>query len=134
MNHRTLFRWLAALWTLGIVVALSLPPANIPGPSELLAYDKAAHVLLFIGFGALWMAALSHPLPRRALMVLFAGIAFAIGSEVYQGLLPFPRTPDPLDALADVVGLLGGIGLAYALLRHFARARRPEALSEGQSA
>ncbi len=114
---RSLIRWAAIVWTLGILVALSLPPEDIPGPSRLLALDKIAHAVLFGGFGLLWMLALRRPAAHRAAGVLLAGSLFAIFTEIYQGLLPYPRTPDPLDALADVAGLALAVGLAYLWLR-----------------
>lgn len=112
MNVRLL---LAVAWTLGILAACTLPGAAIPAP-QLWDFDKLAHFSLFAGFGWLWMRALEHDLYRRALAVLAAGVAYAVLSELYQGLLPWPRTPDPYDALADAAGAAAGV-LLY-VLRH----------------
>lgn len=52
-------------------------------------------------------------MPRVALT---AGLlAYAVGSEVLQGLLPLGRTADPLDALTDALGVVLGIALARRL-------------------
>ena len=62
---------------------------------------------MFAGFGILWMGALP---PRRRLAVMVGGLALAGISEVGQGLPIVERDPSVLDALADSVGLLAGIG------------------------
>ncbi len=109
-------RW-AVAWTVAIFVACSIPGAQVQ-PPELLpfAVDKWVHVGMFVGFGALWTWAR----PDRVWEVLVAGIAFGIGIEIWQGLLPIDRFPEALDAVADVVGLGLGIGLAVVLRRRSA--------------
>ncbi len=107
---RLLPRLLAIAWTLGIVAACTVPGSSLPS-SSLFTFDKLAHFVLFAGFGVLWMRALSRPLLRRALWVGAAGLAFAVCTEVYQGLLPFERAPDVYDALADALGVLTAVAL-----------------------
>jgi hypothetical protein len=116
------YRWLALLWTAGIVVACSLPAASLSPIEPALSADKAAHFGLFAGFGALWMRALCPPasvtparLRRQGGRLLIWGTLFAVGTEVYQHLLPLQRLGDPYDALADGGGLLLSV-IAYALL------------------
>ena len=83
----------AIVWTLGILVACSIPGPSLPS-SSLLEFDKVAHVVLFLGFGALWMWAM----PKRLGVIVLLGVIYAIGTEFYQGILPWPRTADPYDA------------------------------------
>lgn len=109
--HPAHWRILAILWTLGIVAACSLPGRTLP-QSGLFEFDKLIHAALFFGFGVLWLLALQAPLRIRRWRVFLAGLAFAVLTEVYQGLLPFERFPDPYDALAN------GLGLCAALLAH----------------
>lgn len=111
MQRRFLFRWLAIGWTLAILVACSLPGGSLSVPDALLSLDKLAHFALFAGFGGLWMRALHGPLRRRAGRVAIAGIAFAVFTELYQGLLPFERSPELYDALADIAGVLVAVAL-----------------------
>lgn len=108
----------AILWTLGILAACSIPGKDLP-EIDIFSFDKIAHFTVFAGFGWLWMRALQGPLPRRTAYVLASGLAYAALTEVYQGLLPYDRTPDPLDALANALGLL----TAVLLYRVFQRKR-----------
>lgn len=98
----------ALLWTLGILVACSIPGPSLPSVT-LWEFDKVAHFALFFGFGALGLWAY----PQRVGWVITLGLAYAIGTEFYQGLLPWPRTPDPYDALANSIGLVVGVGVMY---------------------
>ena len=66
---------------------------------------------MFVVFGLLWTRAR----PDHLWLVFLSGVAFGIGIEVWQGLLPIDRTPDPLDAAADVVGLIIGVPLGHKL-------------------
>lgn len=108
---------LAVLWTLGILLACSLPGESLPSVG-LFAFDKLIHFGLFAGFGVLWCWAL----PGRTTRVLLFGLAYAVLTEVYQGFLPFERTPDPYDALANALGLLTAIFFVTRYLRRLQRA------------
>lgn len=105
------YRYLALAWTLLILVGCSLPGSELPEMS-LVSIDKLVHVVLFAGFGWLWMKAMAHRPRTRAWWVLTSGIAFAILTEVYQGLLPLGRMADPYDAAANITGLLLGVLIA----------------------
>jgi len=45
-----------------------------------------------------------------------AGLMYGIGTEIYQGMLPWERTPDPMDAIANILGLLTAI-LVFGITR-----------------
>ncbi len=104
----------AIIWTLGILAACSIPGKDLPDIS-FYSFDKIAHFVVFAGFGWLWMGALESPPTRRTGYVLASGLAYAALTEVYQGLLPYDRTPDLNDALANALGLLTAV-LIYRLL------------------
>lgn len=98
----------ALLWSLAVLAACSVPGDELPDASYLpLSHDKWIHVFMFVGVGWLWVRAE----PRRVWAVALGGIAFGIGIEIWQTLLPIGRSADPFDALADVVGLAIGITL-----------------------
>ncbi|MGI9174537.1 MAG: VanZ family protein [Rhodothermales bacterium] len=118
MPNRSLL--LAIAWTLFIVALCSIPCDDIPD-MDIWGYDKIGHFVMFAGFGWLW----AHAAPKNALgWVLAAGVAFAGLTEVYQGLLPFDRTPDLYDALADIIGLSAGL-LVYRLQKHRRARQQP---------
>jgi hypothetical protein len=135
------YRILAVLWTVAIIVALSIPVPDLPEVNPALGPDKIAHVVLFAGFGLLWLravrpeeaekpeeaeqaeeatgtsAAPSHRRPWvRVGATTLVGILFAAGTEVYQGVFMPHRMADPYDAAANVLGLLLAVA-AYRLLR-----------------
>ncbi len=101
----TRYHFLAILWTLGILAACSIPVKDLPS-IDIVSFDKFAHFIVFAGFGLLWMHALRDKPGRQNLLVLAFGLAYAVLTEIYQGMLPFDRTPDPKDALANTLGLL----------------------------
>lgn len=99
---------LAIGWTLVILGLCSIPGRSLPGVS-LFEFDKVAHFGIFFVFAVFWMWALRMSLQKRILAVMASGIAYAVLTEIYQGLLPFERTPDVYDALANSLGLMVGV-------------------------
>ncbi|MFB6230510.1 MAG: hypothetical protein ABEL04_05075 [Salinibacter sp.] len=116
------YRLLAALWTIGIIVAVTVPTGRLPEPQPTAGIDKLVHVVLFMGFGILWLRGLCPPgspelstgVPRRSIFFFLAGTLFAVGTEVYQHLVLVGRTGDPYDAAADLLGLLMALGSYHA--------------------
>jgi VanZ family protein len=108
------YRLLAALWTTGIILAMSLPSDSFARVQPEIGADKVVHVLLFAGFGLLWLRGLCPPdeeglsrcFRRRGGLFFVAGVLFAAGTEVYQYLLPIQRMADPYDVTADLVGFV----------------------------
>ena len=84
----------------------SATPSTLPP-----GVDKAVHLALF---AALAWTGRRAGLPVPALAVGL--IAYAVGSEVLQGLLPIGRSPDPLDVVADTVGVAVGLVAARRLI------------------
>lgn len=119
----THYRLLAALWTVAILVAYSIPVPNA-SPDTTLPLDKIAHFGMFLGFGFLWMHAL-HPRRkrkahrerkalswRRTALLLGVGLGLSILAEIYQNLLP-QRAAEPYDAAANLLGLLVAVGFFW---------------------
>lgn len=108
------YRLLAMLWTAGIILAMSIPTGNFSRVRPEIGADKIVHVILFAGFGLLWLRGLCPPgddeLPkcfrRRGGLFFVVGVLFAVGTEVYQALIPVQRMADPYDATADLVGFV----------------------------
>ena len=82
----------------------------MPGPEQFSGLDKLAHLTAFgVPAGLAWLLGARWLIP---LMVLHALI-----SEPLQGWLSPLRSPDPLDALADLVGIALGVGAAVWVTR-----------------
>lgn len=110
-------RWarvLAPAWTIALAVGLWLPGSATP--PVVLGIDKLAHLGGFAVLAALWMWALTGA--RRTWLVVLGGMAFAVATEVVQGVLPWPRTPELLDVVADGVGVLLGVAVGRARWRN----------------
>lgn len=104
---------LALLWCLAVLAACSVPGEHLPrGP--IWSFDKVIHILMFIPIGALWLRAA----PERAVSILLGAAAFAVGIEVWQQLPFVGRTMDLVDAAADVVGAVLGMGIERVWSRH----------------
>lgn len=106
------YRLLAAVWTVGILFAMTVPAGNLPDTQSFFGVDKIVHVVLFAGFGALWLRGLCPPdgermfacFWRRSGIFFVVGVLFAGATEIYQHLLPIRRLADPYDVTADLVG------------------------------
>ncbi len=127
------YRLLAALWTAGIVLAMSIPTGGFAGIQPGFGADKIVHAILFAGFGVLWLRALCPPdkdglsarFRRRGGLLFVVGVLFAAGTEGYQYLIPIQRMPDPYDVTADLVGLVLAFVSYY--VYHTRRANRMSA-------
>ena len=96
-------QWLAWLWTILILVACTWPGKDIPA-APVVGFDKIVHSGLFLVWSVLWLSAF----PKKPWVVILAGMAYGLGLEFYQQLLPFDRTFDWWDAVADADGVLLG--------------------------
>lgn len=99
--------WWVALWAtaIAVTVALSLSPPPPMPPVD--GGDKIGHL---VAYGALAAAAVQ--LFARWRGVLTAGIGLVllgVGLEVAQGALTETRMADPMDALANTLGVLMGL-------------------------
>ena len=105
---------LAIGWTLLILAGCSIPGSEIPDIGfSLFEEDKLVHFTFFSMFSWLWSRALPDHLPGKMMWIGVVGVLYSVGTELYQGMLPWERTPDPIDAIANILGLLTGI-LVYA--------------------
>jgi VanZ family protein len=113
LRERTFFKlfllyWLPVLVYLTVILALSAQPYLSP-PFEFPNSDKVMHILEYFGFGLLLARAL-RPTARirlplvAALAALSIGIVVGTSDEYLQSFVP-GRSSDPMDLLADTVGL-----------------------------
>lgn len=92
----------ALIFALSLMPAAALPPATIG--------DKAEHLIAYALLGLLGGVSSE----RGVLRTILALAAFGIAIELLQTFSP-GRSPDVLDALADIVGACLGCGAAAAL-------------------
>ncbi|MCS3810628.1 VanZ family protein [Xanthomonas sp. 4461] len=104
------------LWIAAIVAVIAVclgPPPEIPELPD--NSDKAEH---FLTFALLCWGAVQLFATRRAQAVAAIGlVALGIGIEIAQGALTTNRSADPYDALADTLGIVAGLCLAWTPLR-----------------
>ena len=100
----------AAMVLISLVVLFA--PASATPSTWPPGVDKVVHLALFAALA--WTGRRAN-LPVPALAVGL--VAYAVGSEVLQGLLPIGRSPDPLDAVADTIGVAVGLVAARRLAR-----------------
>jgi hypothetical protein len=91
-----------------VVQAVGLYAPTAPGPEGVAGLDKVSHA---VGFAL--PAAVAWALGARWVVVLL--LVHAVVSEPLQGWAAPLRSPDPLDTLADLVGVALGAGAAAAV-------------------
>jgi len=102
-------------WTLLILALCTVPGKDLP-EINIISIDKIGHFGIFAVFGWLWMRAYTlSDLARRSRYVLVGGLAYAVLTEIYQGIMPFGREADLWDAAANAAGLLAGVGVYWGL-------------------
>ena len=97
-----------------VLQAVGLYSASMPGPDVgVPGVDKVGHLMAFaVPAGLAWLLG--------ARWVVVALVVHALVSEPVQAWVAPLRQPDPLDALADLVGIALGVAVARALLRRSA--------------
>ena len=114
-NHKRRATWLAAVWTLLILVACLIPGKEVPQVTVPFA-DKWVHFIIFAGFSFLWLCTFKQPGFRAGLIMacLSALLGYAVellqGSGITQG-----RSYDLYDLLADSIGGIIGLILFFVL-------------------
>ena len=102
----TLFRWLAIIWTVIMLIGCLTPHSELP--DELVAWnDKGQHVAIFALFALLWRLA-----GLKFSTVVITGLVFGALIEVLQYVLPINRSADWADFFADSIGVIVGMLLA----------------------
>ncbi|WP_069132505.1 VanZ family protein [Rhodohalobacter halophilus] len=104
-EHRRIIYTLFFLITAAIL-ALTILPSRHLGQNRLFQYDKVGHFMMFFSwtlvFGLLYLS--KKPARTNLGVIFFTGALFGIAIEVLQGVLPFGRSIDFYDAIADLMG------------------------------
>ncbi|MNM37586.1 VanZ like family protein [compost metagenome] len=105
-----LLLWCTAVLAVIVVCLIPPPPLALPQNS-----DKVEH---FLAYFLLAGSAVQLFATRRALCVVALGlVVMGVGIEWLQGALTETRMADPMDALANSVGVLAGMLTAFTPLR-----------------
>ncbi|WP_313442284.1 VanZ family protein [Stenotrophomonas sp.] len=105
----------AALWLLAVlivIVACLIPPPPIPLPEN---GDKGEHFLAYF-----ILSGSAVQLFRRGRPLLWVGVGLVLMGvciEFAQGALTSNRSVDPMDALANTIGVLSGMATVLTPLR-----------------
>ena len=120
LKNKLLTGIILALATLTILY-LTLSPSDQIGDFSVYQYDKLGHFILFFGwtffFGLLVLS--FKETNTNLLFVFITGSLFGISIEILQGVLPFGRTPDMGDAIADILGTLCATILLYFIRKNY---------------
>jgi hypothetical protein len=120
------FRAMASLWTLAIMVACWLPSENLPeqGDSgfwlfDLSFFDKLVHFSIFGVFAVLW--SLAAPGRANTKKIIAGGLVLAVLTEIVQAIPAIGRQTDFDDGLCDIAGVLVGLAAMAYVSRSIAR-------------
>jgi len=106
--------WIAIVWTLVILTVCTWPGKDIPNP-PFPNFDKLVHGGMFVVWAVLWLLCY----PNKSKLIILLGMAYGLGIEFYQQILPFDRTFDWWDAVADSVGVFLGYGFKTLVLDRY---------------
>lgn len=99
-----------AVFILGCIVILWLSLAPTETLPTVTLWDKLEHAIAYLGLAVLGGLAFPNHLWRIA-----GGLfTFGVGAEVFQASMALGRQGDPADALANTVGIAGGLLLTLA--------------------
>lgn len=102
--------WWSAIAVTIVVCLIPPPPLALPQNS-----DKVEH---FLAYFLLASAAVQIYRTRAALLCAGAGLVLlGVGIEFLQGALTTDRMADPMDALANSVGVVAGMAVALTPVR-----------------
>ncbi|MDZ7718622.1 MAG: VanZ family protein [Balneolaceae bacterium] len=120
LKNRQFIKVLLILVTLVTLFFTMLPPGQL-GNSNLYSYDKLGHFLIFFVWTLLYgLFMFSRKRTEIKLMlILLAGCFFGISVEIFQEILPFNRTMNSYDALADICGSAVAVGILFLIKKRY---------------
>jgi VanZ family protein len=97
------------------ILYLTLMPSERLGQYRLFQYDKIGHFMMFFSWTMIFglLAISKNHKKTRLTPIFFAGALFGIAIEIMQGIMPFGRSIDIYDAIADILGTATATFLLY---------------------
>ena len=122
VKANTLYKILSYWFPVFIYCLLIFMQSSYPSPESVpdLPYiDKLLHIAVYALLGALFLRAfktlrIQHNLKLVMILSILLSSLFGISDEIHQHFVPF-RNADFMDALADMIGSVGGV-YGYQLL------------------
>jgi VanZ family protein len=102
--RRMLSGWVPFAATVLVSLVVLFAPQSATPSTLPPGVDNAIHLGLFTA-----LAWTGRRAGRPVVGLAIGLVAYAAGSEVLQGALPIGRSPDPLDAVVDTVGIALGL-------------------------
>ncbi|PWJ58843.1 VanZ like protein [Dyadobacter jejuensis] len=106
--------WVALLWTILVYLSCNWPASDIPhNPTP--GFDKLVHVIFFAVGVSLWLFR-----TKMSFYKMFVySFLFGLSIEISQWLLPFNRSFDWWDVLADTTGTLMAFLIYTAMVKYY---------------
>ncbi len=122
VKANTLYKILSYWFPVFIYCLLIFMQSSYPSPESVpdLPYiDKLLHIAVYALLGALFLRAfktlrIQHNLKLVMILSILLSSLYGISDEIHQHFVPF-RNADFMDALADMIGSVGGV-YGYQLL------------------
>ena len=105
------------LWAVAIFSVSAQP--TVPRLPSVLGWDKLQHSAAY-AVGGLLIARALGPGRRNLLLAVALGSLYGATDEVHQRFVP-NRSPDPIDWVADTLGVVAAVGIRHLHLRRSGR-------------
>jgi len=104
---------LAAVSIITVTILLVLPAETFP-KVDIISIDKVVHIIIF---GAMLFNFYMWK-PEYKMQMLIVGVAYGVAMEFVQKYWCINRSFSVADMVADAIGCLAGLGLAYLKLKY----------------
>lgn len=101
----------------GVILYLTLSPPDELPKQTLFKFDKLGHFVIFFGWTSLFgmLRVAQSGKKARLLSILFSAVLFGLMIELLQHLMPFKRSAEALDMIANLTGSLAALIPIYLL-------------------
>ena len=101
----------------GVILYLTLSPPDELPKQTLFKFDKLGHFVIFFGWTSLFgmLRVAQSGKKARLLSILFSAVLFGLIIEFLQYLMPFKRSAEALDMIANLTGSLAALIPIYLL-------------------
>ena len=109
IKHPLFFGVLAIIWFLIMIYMLLAPSKDLPKIPSFPNMDKLVHFTLYLIFTFLSLFATSIKKGRNIPWIIFLMFVICVTTEFLQKIMPYGRSFDPYDMLANSCGIIVGL-------------------------